>query len=82
MELGEPYVRARTQPDYWLYARLFCSSCPVPLVNDSLVGAVIAFRSQEDPNEVYVQDAMTHPEHRRQGVTRMLLEAVRTQAVG
>lgn len=82
MELGEPYVRARTQSDCWLYARLFCSSCPVALVNDSVVGVVIAFRSQENPNEVYVQDVMTRPEHRRQGVTRMLLEAVRTQAVG
>ncbi|MGH8545538.1 MAG: GNAT family N-acetyltransferase, partial [Gammaproteobacteria bacterium] len=46
MELGTPYVRVRTHSDYWLYANLFSSSCPVALIDNSLVGAVIAFRSQ------------------------------------
>lgn len=80
MELGEPYVRPRTPSDYWLYARLFSSTCPVAFVGESLAGAVIAFRSQDDPAEVYVQDVMTHPEHRRSGVTRALLEDVRSRA--
>ena len=80
MELGEPYIRARTPSDYWLYARLFSSTCPVALVDNSLAGAVIAFRSQDHPDEVYIQDVMTHPEHRRTGVTRALIGDVRARA--
>lgn len=54
MELGAPHVRVRTQSDYWLYANLFSSSCPVALVDNTVVGAVIAFRSQDKPNDVYI----------------------------
>lgn len=80
MELGAPYIRARTYSDYWLYSRLFSSSCPVALAGDSVVGAVVAFRSQEDPEDVYVQDVMTHPAHRRKGVATALLDTVRKRA--
>ncbi|WP_328398082.1 GNAT family N-acetyltransferase [Nocardia sp. NBC_00416] len=80
MELGEPYIRPRTPSDYWLYARLFHSSCPVALIDNTVAGAVIAFRSQEDPSQVYLQDVMTHPDFRRRGVTRALIEAVRFRA--
>ncbi|WP_239335324.1 N-acetyltransferase [Frankia sp. CiP3] len=80
MELGAPYVRVRTGSDYWLYARLFSSSCPVGLVGDQVAGAVIAFRSQDDPSDVYVQDVVTHPDHRGRGVARKLLTAVRNRA--
>jgi hypothetical protein len=62
MELGQPYISARTLSDYWLYATLFFSTCPI-------AGAVMAFRSQDEPADVYVQDVMTHPQHRRRGVT-------------
>ncbi|WP_236648532.1 GNAT family N-acetyltransferase [Micromonospora sicca] len=44
-----------------------------------VVGSVIAFRSQVDPSEIYLQDVMTHPSHRRQGVTRALVEEVHRQ---
>jgi GNAT superfamily N-acetyltransferase len=80
MELGSPFVRARTPSDYWLYARLFASTCPIALIDDSLAGAVVAFRSQEEPEEIYIQDVMTHPDFRRRGVTRALLAAVRDRA--
>jgi GNAT superfamily N-acetyltransferase len=81
MELGEPYIRARTLSDYWLYATLFSTTCPVALADDSTIaGAVIAFRSQDQPTDVYVQDVMTHPQHRRRGITRALLQSVRSQA--
>jgi GNAT superfamily N-acetyltransferase len=76
MALGEPYVRVRTHSDYWLYAHLFSSTCPVATIDGRLAGAVIAFHSQDDPDDVYVQDVMTHPEQRRRGVTRALLGAV------
>ena len=76
MALGEPYVRVRTTSDYWLYATLFSTTCPVALVNGHVVGAIIAFRSQDNPDEIYIQDVMTHPDHRRQGITRTLLTRV------
>jgi GNAT superfamily N-acetyltransferase len=79
--LGAPYVRPRTHSDYWLYATLFSSTCPVALTGDTVTGAVIAFRSQDDPQDVYVQDVMTHPDHRKQGVAHRLLDTVRDRAV-
>ncbi|MGW1682846.1 GNAT family N-acetyltransferase [Saccharopolyspora sp. NPDC002376] len=77
MELGTPYVRARTASDYWLYANLFSTTCPVAEDNGHLLGAVIAFRSQDHPDDLYIQDVITHPDHRRRGVSTALLEAVR-----
>ena len=79
MDLGAPYVRARTPSDYWLYARLFASTCPVALVDEAVAGAVIAMRSQEDPAEIYIQDVMTHPDHRRKGVAAALVDVVRSR---
>jgi GNAT superfamily N-acetyltransferase len=78
--LGEPYVRLRTNSDYWLYATLFSSTCPVALIDDRVAGVAIAFRSQDDPGEVYVQDVMTHPSYRQRGVARALLDAISHQA--
>ncbi|WP_433207034.1 GNAT family N-acetyltransferase [Nocardia sp. CA-107356] len=81
MELGEPYIRARGLSDYWLYAELFSSTCPVMTDKDNnITGAVIAFRSQDNPAEVYIQDVMIHPEHRQRGIARALLNSIRTQA--
>lgn len=81
MDLGEPYIRVRTHSDYWLYARLFSTTCPVALLDGNVVGAVIAFRSQDNPDEIYIQDVMTHPDHRGQHVASRLLTTVREQAV-
>lgn len=80
MELGAPYVRVRTESDYWLYAHLFSSSCPIGMVGDQAAGAVIAFRSQDDPSDVYVQDVVTHPDHRGRGVARKLLTTIQNRA--
>ncbi|MGH8909471.1 MAG: GNAT family N-acetyltransferase [Egibacteraceae bacterium] len=80
MELGAPYIRVRTYSDYWLYAHLFSSTCPVALIDNMVVGAVIAFRSQDEPDDVYVQDVATHPEYRQRGVARRLLAAIRMTA--
>jgi ribosomal protein S18 acetylase RimI-like enzyme len=77
MTLGAPYVHARTLSDYWLYARLFASTCPVAVAGDRVVGAAIAMRSQDEPDDIYLQDLMVHPEHRQQGIARALLDAVR-----
>lgn len=80
MELGGPYVRARTESDYWLYASLFSSTCPVALVDGDVAGTVIAFRSQDHPDDVYIQDVVTHPGHRRRGIARRLLHQLRDHA--
>ena len=65
MRLGEPYIRVRADSDYWLYAHLFADTCPVAVAERQLVGAAIAFRSQRRPQDVYVQDVITHPRWRR-----------------
>ncbi|MEU4243121.1 GNAT family N-acetyltransferase [Actinoplanes sp. NPDC026619] len=80
MALGEPYVRARTSSDYWLYSALFSTTCPVAVIDGRVVGAVVAMRSQDDPGDIYVQDVMTHPEHRGQGIAQALLQSVIDQA--
>jgi ribosomal protein S18 acetylase RimI-like enzyme len=80
MDLGAPYVKARTPSDYWLYAKLFASTCPVAVVDNTVAGALIAMRSQDDPTEVYIQDVMTHPDYRRRGVAAALVSAVQRRA--
>lgn len=80
MRLGEPFIKARTYSDYWLYAHLFSLTCPVVVENGALIGTVIAFRSQNTPEDVYLQDVMVHPGHRRQGVARTLINSVALQA--
>ncbi|MBQ0896205.1 GNAT family N-acetyltransferase [Micromonospora sp. U56] len=77
--LGEPYIRLRSSSDYWLYAKLFASTCPLAIVEGEVVGCVIAFRSQVDPAEIYLQDVMAHPSHRCKGITRALVEEVHGQ---
>jgi GNAT superfamily N-acetyltransferase len=76
MAMGEPYVRARTSSDYWLYGALFSSTCPVAIVDEEVVGAVVAMRSQDAPDDIYVQDVMTHPDHRGEGIAQALLRFV------
>ena len=81
MDLGGPHLQARTLSDYWLYATLFSSTCPLAIDDDgTVIGAVMAFRSQDEPSDVYIQDVIAHPRHRRRGITRELLRSVRSQA--
>jgi GNAT superfamily N-acetyltransferase len=80
MRLGEPFLRVREESDYWLDAHLFAGTCPVAVHDDQLVGVAIAFRSQSAPQDVYVQDVMTHPHRRRHGIARRLIDDVRRQA--
>lgn len=80
IELGDPYLRVRGSSDYWLYSKLFSSTCPVALIDEQIAGIVIAFRSQDDPSDVYVQDVMTHPNYRRRGVAKALLRSVEQRA--
>jgi ribosomal protein S18 acetylase RimI-like enzyme len=77
MDLGAPYVKARTSSDYWLYARLFASTCPVAIVEEVVAGAVIAMRSQENPEQIYIQDVVTHPGYRGKGIASALVDVVR-----
>lgn len=77
MDLGVPYIRPRTASDYWLYANLFSTTCPVATESEQLIGAVIAFRSQDHPDDLYIQDVITHASHRQRGVFTALLDSVR-----
>lgn len=80
MSAGGPFIRVRDESDYWLYGHLFSSTCPVALDGDTVVGAAVAFRSQDDPDDLYVQDLVVHPDHRRRGVASALLGNLRGQA--
>ncbi|WP_206074627.1 GNAT family N-acetyltransferase [Antribacter gilvus] len=73
---GAPFVRTRSRSDYWLFATLFSSTCPVMVVDHDVVGSVVAFVSQETPADLYVQDVVTSSGHRRRGVAGRLLSAV------
>jgi GNAT superfamily N-acetyltransferase len=79
LEQGAPYVRPRTPSDYWMYATLFSTTCPIAFLGDQPAGTVMAFRSQDNPEDLYVQDVMTHPLHRRAGIATALLDVVTTQ---
>jgi ribosomal protein S18 acetylase RimI-like enzyme len=72
--LGEPFVRLRSESDCWLGARLFSATCSVVMHADTAVGAAVALRSQNDPDDVYMQDVVTHPGFRRRGIARSLIE--------
>lgn len=81
MATGEPWVRPRDPSDYWLAAALFADTCPVAHADDgTVIGAAIGYRSQIQPVDVYVQDVIVHPSHRRQGVAAALLGHVRAAA--
>ena len=78
-----PYVTARTLSDYWLYARLFSSTCLCIRSEGRPVAAVIAFRDQTPGvEEIYIQDVAVHAEHRRRGYGEALLEALHMRARG
>ncbi|MGN2642448.1 GNAT family N-acetyltransferase [Nocardia takedensis] len=76
MRTGAPYITPRTSSDYWLYATLFSGTCPLAVIDETIAGAVVAFRSQDNPDDIYLQDVITHPHHRRHGITRALIGTV------
>lgn len=82
MGTGAPNITPRTWSDYWLYATLFSGTCPLAVVDGLIAGAVIAFRSQDEPDDIYIQDVITHPAHRRLGVGRALISAVADRGAG
>jgi ribosomal protein S18 acetylase RimI-like enzyme len=77
---GHPFIRSRGESDYWLYGRLFSSTCKVAMLDDCLVGFIVAFQNQDHPQELYIQDLVIHQEARRQGIATALLEAVLSSA--
>ncbi|WP_335989941.1 GNAT family N-acetyltransferase [Glycomyces sp. MUSA5-2] len=81
MAAGAPFVRARDDSDYWLYATHFADTCPVVLDDEGVVvAAAIAVQSQTRPGEIYLQDLMVDAGHRRQGMARMLVGQLRAVA--
>ena len=81
MAAGAPYIQVRSRSDYWMYSRMFSTTCPVAVVDGVVAGAVIAFRGQDDPAEIYVQDVAIHPDFRRSGIARALLSRVHEHGV-
>ncbi|MFG3705975.1 GNAT family N-acetyltransferase [Micromonospora sp. NPDC047670] len=62
-----------------MYAKLFSTTCPIGVLDGEIVGCVIAFRSQDDPAKIDLQDVMTHPRPPASGVTGALVDEVRWQ---
>lgn len=72
-----PYVAARSESDYWLYAALFSNTCFEARRDNALVGMLIAMRSQLDAqDEIYIQDVAVHPTARRVGIATQLLDYI------
>jgi len=80
MEKGEPYVRARGESDYWLYSELFSDTCPIMIEGKDVIGAVLAFHSQVNATDTYIQDVMVDPDHRRRGIASSLINLLVTRA--
>ena len=62
-----PYVSARTQSDYWLYARLFSTTCLcIRDDNGKPIAALIAFIDQTPcKREIYIQDVAVNVTQRQ-----------------
>lgn len=76
-----PYVSARTLSDYWLYARLFSTTCLCVRDGQAPVAALIAFRDQTPGrNEIYIQDVAVDAEHRRQQLAEALFAELHLRA--
>lgn len=76
----EPFVRPRGESDYWLYGRLFSGTCRAVLEAGTPAGFIVAFRGQDDPGEVYIQDVAVGRAFRRRGYARLLVEELLTTA--
>jgi ribosomal protein S18 acetylase RimI-like enzyme len=50
------------------------------MLDDRPIGFIAAFRNQDNPKELYIQDLVVHPKARRQGIATALLEAVLSSA--
>jgi hypothetical protein len=63
MEQGVPFVRVRGESEYWLYSELFQDTCPIVTDGEKILGAMIAFHSQANDADTYIQDVMVDPAH-------------------
>lgn len=79
-----PYVSSRSLSDYWLYARLFSTTCLCVRDDQGTpIAALIAFCDQTPGrHEIYIQDVAVHASHRRQGLAEALLLEIHRRAVG
>jgi ribosomal protein S18 acetylase RimI-like enzyme len=75
-EQSAPYVRPRTESDYWLYGRLFSDTCKAVVDQGSVAGFIVAFRGQTNAAEIYIQDVAVASAFRRQGIGKILVQDV------
>lgn len=76
------FVSPRSLSDYWLYARLFSSTCLCVRNDDGTpIAAVIAFVDQTPgKSEIYVQDVAVRVESRGRGLGQALMETLHQTA--
>jgi ribosomal protein S18 acetylase RimI-like enzyme len=77
----EPFVRPRSESDYWLYGRLFSTTCRAIVEASGAVAFIVAFRNQDDPDELYIQDVAVGRDFRRRGYGHVLVEDVLNTAM-
>lgn len=77
-----PYIRVRSLSDYWLYARLFNSTCLcIDSDTNTPLAALLAFRDQTPGrNEIYVQDIAVRPDRRGQDYGEALFSDLHQRA--
>jgi ribosomal protein S18 acetylase RimI-like enzyme len=72
----EPFIRPRGESDYWLYGRLFSTTCKAIVEDETAVAFIVAFRGQDDTDELYIQDVAVGRDFRQRGHGRLLVEDV------
>lgn len=76
-----PFVAARQQSDYWLYARLFRQYCLCVIQKSRIIGAILAFQDQTPGvKELYIQDVAVADEYRGKGIATALMDGIHEKA--
>lgn len=76
-----PYLELRDRGLYWTIVTFFRDTCLIARINGKAVGFIMAFVSQVNPKELYVQDIGILPEYRKKGIGMKLMEKITQIAV-
>lgn len=68
------FLTQRTWSDYWSYYKFFNNTCYVYVVDDKVVGFLIAYINQKNTCQIYIQDMGVRKKYRRNGFATELLQ--------
>ena len=75
---GRPWLPESS--DYWFFVTFHGSTSFVALKDEMAVGGLIACRSAEKPEEIYIDQVAVHRQSRGRGVVQALFLAVEARA--